>query len=159
MGLSTVPDRTTNSATLNQTWAFSSTIMIDVLLSWQLLGGGVGGGCGVGVEMEEWCLPSLGEDILISSLSRRMMVVFFAFLSPSSLYFSVSTSISNWNKQSNKIIAYTTETIQYTYKLHLNTLNGQTTHSIHTSNIGVGAWVYFRGSRHLLLHSYTAPSP
>ena len=48
-----------------------------------------------GVDVQERCLPNLGEDTFISSRSRRTMVVFLAFLRPSSLYFRVSTSTSN----------------------------------------------------------------
>ena len=85
-----------------RTWLFSSTNR-DALLSRQPLGVGVGGGWGVGVEVvEERCLPSLGEDTLISSLSRRIMVVFLAFLSPSSRDLSVSTSTSNCKHSRNQ---------------------------------------------------------
>jgi hypothetical protein len=67
----------------------------------------VGGGWGVGVEVvEERCLPSLGEDTLISSRSRRMMVVFLAFLSPSSRALSVSTSTSNCKDSRNQQVSY-----------------------------------------------------
>ena len=60
----------------------------------------MGGGWGVGVD--ERCLPNLGEDILTSSLSRLTMVVFLAFLNPSSLYFNVSTSTSSCTYGHNK---------------------------------------------------------
>ena len=67
----------------------------------------MGGGWGVGVEeVEERCLPSFGEDTLTSSLSRRMMVVFLAFLSPSSRDLSVSTSTSNCKHSRNQDVLY-----------------------------------------------------
>ena len=48
--------------------------------------------------IEERWRPNLGEDIRTSSRSRRMTVVFLAFLSPSNRDLSVSTSTSNYKQ-------------------------------------------------------------
>ena len=52
--------------------------------------------------IEERCLPSLGEDTRTSSRSRRIMVVFLAFLRPSSRDLSVSTSTSSCKQSKNQ---------------------------------------------------------
>lgn len=116
--------------------------------SWFTECGGVEGGWGRGVRVprpcgvvlldlwlypEERCRPSFGDDILTSSLSRRIMVVLLAFRKLSRRYFKVSTSASNWkggkiiyqvthisNKRSaNKLALYPASYLLNTYSKYL----------------------------------------